>query len=127
MAAGKKMINVSGSLNLPYTPAVRAGDYIFVSGQTGHIDSAGNKVEGLENQTRQCLEKMKSVLVQSGASLGDIVKTGVFLKNPQDFPGFNEIYKTYFPSDPPARTTIFCGLPFTEMLVEIDCIAYCGD
>jgi 2-iminobutanoate/2-iminopropanoate deaminase len=124
--SSKKMINIQGGLNLPYTPAVKAGDYVFVSGQVGYTDSAGNKIEGVENQTRQCLEKLKSVLAQSGLSLNDVVKTGVFLKNATDFQRFNEAYKTYFPTDPPARTTIVTGFPFLEMLVEIDCIAYCG-
>ncbi|MBA7698458.1 putative aminoacrylate peracid reductase RutC [subsurface metagenome] len=118
-------INLPNAPTLPFSPAIRAGDYIFVSGQGGFVDAAGREVEGIDAQTRQCLENMKRVLVTAGSSLDDVVKVTVFLGSVSDFAGMNEVYQGYFPKDQPARSTAVTGLVIPNMLVEIECIAYC--
>jgi len=106
-------------------PAVRAGDYIFVTGQVGAKDDKGNPVEGTEAQARQLLETMKKVLKAAGASLDDVVKATVFLVNVKDFAAMNKAYESYFTKDRPARSTIIiAGLAYPEWLVEIECVAY---
>lgn len=115
----------SGLPNVPYSPGMKAGDYIFISGQVGHLDREGNKVEGVEAQTRQTMENMKRVLEMAGASFSDVVKATIFLVNADDFARMNEVYKGYFDKDFPARSTIIVvALARPEILVEIEGIAY---
>ena len=121
----KKVITIPGAPKLPFSPAIRAGDYIFVSGQVGFVDAKGKEVKGIEPQIRLCLENMKRVLEAAGASLDDVVKVTVFLRNEEDFSKMNEIYQGYFPKDKPARSTVVAGLVLPNMLIEMDCIAYC--
>jgi len=121
----KKVITIPGAPKLPFSPAIRAGDYIFVSGQAGFVDAKGNEIKGVEAQVRLCLENMKRVLVAAGAPLDDVVKVTVFLRNEEDFAKMNEVYQGYFPEDKPARSTVIAGLALPTMLVEMECIAYC--
>ena len=121
---GKEVINLPDMPEQPYSPAVRAGDYLFVSGQIGSVDAEEREVKGIAAQTRRCLEKVKQVLAAGGASLGDVVKVTVFLRSEADFTVMNEVYQSYFPEDKPARSTVIVGLPRPELLVEIECIAY---
>ena len=122
----KKVIMVPTALpGVPYSPAIKAGDYIFVSGQVGHVDSQGKKLEGVEAQTGQVLDNMKRVLEAAGASMDDVVKATVFLTRAEDFPKMNEVYKTYFAKDLPARSTVIvAALARPEIVVEIESIAY---
>ncbi|TET49121.1 MAG: RidA family protein [Dehalococcoidia bacterium] len=122
----KKVIMVPTALpGVPYSPAIKAGDYIFVSGQVGHVDSQGNKLEGVEAQTKQVLDNMKRVLEAAGASMDDVVKATVFLVKAEDFSKMNEVYKTYFTRDLPARSTVIvAALARPEIVVEIEGIAY---
>jgi len=120
----KKAIALPAATQVPYSPAVRAGDYVFVSGQTGYKDWSGKEITGIEAQTRQCFENTKLVLQAAAASLEDIVKVTVFLSDAADFAKMNEVYKTYFPKAPPARSTIQAGMVIPGMLIEIECIAY---
>lgn len=122
----KQVITVPTALpGVPYSPGVKAGDYIFVSGQVGHVDGKGNKVEGIEAQTRQVLNNMKNVLAAAGASLSDVVKSTVFLVKADDFAKMNEVYKSFFEKDYPSRSTVIvAALARPEILVEIECIAY---
>ncbi len=122
--AKREVIIMSYTANLPFSSAVRAGDFTFVSGQGGHVDTQENPVEGIEAQTRQCLENMKQVLQVAGSSLSDVVKVTVFLANIDDFAKMNEVYRGYFPKDAPARSTAITGLVRSGMLIEIECIAY---
>lgn len=109
-----------------YSPVLKAGDYIFVSGQVGFTDpNTGSDIEGIEAQTRQCLNNMKGVLASVGASLSDVVKVTVFLRNTADFIKMNEAYQSYFPEKKPTRSTVVTGLVNAKMLIEIECIAYC--
>jgi len=122
--AKKEVIIMPGAENQPYSSAVRAGDCIFLSGQTGFVDNKGREVKGIEAQAKQCLENMKHVLEVAGSSLGDVVKVTIFLANIDDFTKMNEVYQGYFPKDRPARSTAIVGLVHPDMLVEMESIAY---
>lgn len=120
----KKVITVPNAPELPFSPAIGAGDYIFVSGQVGFVNDKGEDVKWVEAQTRLCLENIKRVLAEANASLGDVVKVTVFLRNAKDFAAMNEVYQSYFRGDKPARSTVIAGLALPNMLVEMECIAY---
>jgi 2-iminobutanoate/2-iminopropanoate deaminase len=112
-----------GTAKVPLSPAVRAGDFVFVSGQVP-VDASGNVVEAhIGVQTRQVLDNIASVLEMAGCSLSDVVKTTVWLKHAEDFPGFNAAYAPYFQKDPPARSTAESRL-MIDILVEIEAVAY---
>ncbi len=109
----------------PYSPAVRAGDFIFVSGQ-GPVDPVTDKIApgDIQQQTRVTLNNIRVILEACGASLADIVKCSVFLRDAGEFRLMNEVYAEFFPGDRPARTTVEAKFHTAEMLVEIDCVAY---
>jgi 2-iminobutanoate/2-iminopropanoate deaminase len=108
----------------PYSQAVIAGGFVFLSGQ-GPLDPATNRlVEGdITAQTERVLENLKAVLEASGSSLGQVLKTTVFLKDLNDFGKMNEVYARYFPQHPPARATIEAARLPLDTLVEIEAIA----
>ncbi len=111
-----------GTSHVPLSPAVRAGDFVFVSGQVPVID--GKMVEGgVAAETRAVLENVKSCLEMSGCSLADVVKTTVWLRDREDFPAFNAAYAEFFPENPPARSTAESRL-MIDIAVEIEAIAY---
>jgi 2-iminobutanoate/2-iminopropanoate deaminase len=109
----------------PYSPFVRAGDFIFVSGQ-GPVDPATNQYSfgDIRHETRVTLENIRRVLEQAGATPANVVKCSVFLSNGQDFPAMNEVYAEFFGETRPARTTVEAKFYNQEMKIEIDCIAY---
>jgi 2-iminobutanoate/2-iminopropanoate deaminase len=108
-----------------FSHAVRAGDFLFVSGQ-GPIDLATDEFSfgDIRHETRLTLECIKKILEGCGASLSNIVKCSVFLTDPSDFAAMNEVYKSFFIDAAPARTTVQTGMVAATMRVEIDCIAY---
>ena len=109
----------------PYSHAVRAGDFLFVSGM-GPIDPKTNEFSfgDIRHETRIVIDNLKAILEGAGASLGDVVQCRVFLADRNDFSAMNEVYAEYFGSAKPARTTIQAVLPAPNMKVEIDCVAY---
>ncbi len=112
-----------GTSQVPLSPAVRAGDFVFVSGQVP-VGADGKIVEGdVGAQTKQVLENISSVLAIADCSLSDVVKTTVWLKHAEEFAGFNAAYAPYFPKEPPARSTAESRL-MIDILVEIEAIAY---
>ena len=122
----KEVITVPGAPPLPFSPGIKAGQFIFVSGQVGFKDpKTGEEIDGIRAQTSQCFENIKKVLKAASSSLDDVVKATVILKNAADFAEMNEVYRGYFPKDLPARTTIVAALASPSILVEIECIAYC--
>jgi reactive intermediate/imine deaminase len=114
---------VFGTSHVPLSPAVRAGDFIYVSGQVP-VDAQGNIVAGgVKEQTRQVLENVKAALALAGATMEDVVKTTVWLEDARDFGAFNQVYASYFTSEPPARSTAESRL-MIPIKVEIEAIAY---
>lgn len=110
----------------PYSQAVRAGDYLFVSGQIG-IDPGTGKLEGpLEEQTRRALENLKAIVEAAGGSMGSIVKTTVLLDSIDDFKEMNDIYAGFFTGEPPARAAFEVAALPLGALVEIEAVAYLG-
>ena len=109
----------------PYSPAVRAGDFIFVSGQVP-VDPATNEVRlgDIGQETRIVLTNIQSILEGCGATMADVVKCSVFLADGADFAAMNEVYVEFFGANKPARTTVACRFAIVGMKVEIDCIAY---
>ncbi|MDK2463280.1 MAG: Rid family detoxifying hydrolase [Candidatus Korarchaeota archaeon] len=106
----------------PYSQAIVAGGFVFVSGQLGIDPKSGELKEGIAAQTERALENLRSILEAAGSSLESVVKVTAFLAKPELFSKFNEVYAKYFPSDPPARSIAFGSLP-KGALVEIDAIA----
>jgi len=105
-----------------YSQAIVCDGFVFVAGQ-GPINPATNEMElgDIRSETRRVLRNIDAILHASGSSLRDAVRMGVFLADLADFPAMNEVFREFFPEDPPARTTIGCTLP--RIKVEIDCIA----
>lgn len=109
----------------PYSPAVRAGDFIFVAGQ-GPIDPVSNEFSygDIQHETRVTLTNVQRILEAAGASMADVVKCSVFLKSGGDFDAMNSVYAEFFGEAKPARTTVEAKFANPAMKVEIDCIAY---
>jgi 2-iminobutanoate/2-iminopropanoate deaminase len=109
---------------LPYSPAVRAGDWIVLAGQLGLDPATGKLAEGVEGQVRQVMANIAAVLGDCGAALTDVAKATVFLTDMADFPVLNEAYAAAFAGHRPARTTIgVAALPLGAK-VEIEVLAY---
>ncbi len=108
----------------PYNQAVRAGNFVFASGQLGLDPATGALVEGVEAQARQALANLQAVLQAAGATFADVVKTTIFLTDMQDFQAVNTIYAAAFAADPPARSTIQVAALPRGGAVEIEMIAY---
>jgi 2-iminobutanoate/2-iminopropanoate deaminase len=108
----------------PYSHAIVANGFVFTAGQVGMVPATKTLAEGgIQGQTRQALENLQVVLEAAGTSLDRAVKTTVFLANIADFAAMNEVYATFFPSQPPARTTIQAGALPAGALVEIEVVA----
>jgi 2-iminobutanoate/2-iminopropanoate deaminase len=108
----------------PYSPAVVAGDFIYVSGQGPTDPATGQYVrDSVQAETRQVLRNIQTILEAAGATLADVVKCNVYLADRNDFAAMNEAYQEFFPNDPPARTTVEAHPP-VDIRVEIDCVAY---
>ena len=108
---------------LSLSKAVRAGDFVFLTGQVPMKNGVVVTEGSIEDQTRIVLEEIKNTLTQAGCKLEDVVKSMVWLKNKEDFPGFNSIYGEYFDHDPPARSAVVSDL-LVDVLVEVEVVAY---
>lgn len=111
----------------PYSQAIRAGSFIFVSGQIA-LDPASGQIAagGVKEQAERVLENVKSILTAAGASLGDVVRVTVYLIDLGEFAAANEVYARYFPKDPPARSTVEVRRLPRDVRIEIDAIAHTG-
>ena len=108
----------------PYSQAIQANGFLFISGQIPLDPKTNQLVEGdIRVQTERALENLKGILEAAGSSLGRVVKTTVFLKDMGEFAAMNEVYGRYFPSDPPARATVEVARLPRDVRVEIDLIA----
>ena len=115
----------SGGQPAPYANAVRAGDMLYLSGQTGDVD--GQLKEGFEAQARQSLDNVGAVLKQRGLAFSDVVKCTVMLSDMSKWSAFNAIYVPYFPSGKlPARSAIGANGLAGGALIELECWAYAG-
>jgi 2-iminobutanoate/2-iminopropanoate deaminase len=112
-------------LDRPFSEAVRAGEFLFLSGQIGDVPDTGKLAEGgLEAEARQTLVNVKRVLEANGASLSDVVKCTVFLADIAEWPAFNTIYRRFFQKPYPARSALAASGLAMNARVELECIAY---
>lgn len=113
----------AGGQPLPFSPAMRAGDFVYVSGQIAYDETGELVAGGIAAQTRQTLANLRKILEAAGCTLDDVVKTNVWLNDARDFWSFNRVYASHFPHLPPARSTVQSPL-MVDAKIEIDCVAY---
>jgi 2-iminobutanoate/2-iminopropanoate deaminase len=109
----------------PYSPAVRAGDFIYVSGQ-GPVDPATDRLSfgDIRHETRLTLANIQRILAGCGAAMADVIKCTVYLADAREFAAMNEVYAEFFGDAKPARTTVEAQMVAPPMRIEVDCIAY---
>jgi 2-iminobutanoate/2-iminopropanoate deaminase len=110
----------------PYSQAIRAGDFVFVSGQVAVDVRTGKLAEGIASQTRQVMENLRTVLAAAGASLDQVVKVTIFLARWEDFRAMNDVYATYFVARAPARSVLQGPRIPEGTLVGLEAVAYLG-
>ena len=108
---------------LPLSKAIRAGDFVLLSGQLG-LDEHGKLATSFEEQVRHCLRNIESLLASAGLGLDSVCKATVWLTDVADFPAFNRIYAGAFSTSPPVRSTIISGLVLAGAKIEIEVMAY---
>ncbi len=110
----------------PYSPAVRAGDLLFIAGQPGLDPSTGSVPPGgFEAEARQAFVNLRTVVEAAGARLERVVKTTVFLGSVEDFPAMNQLYAEFFPTAPPARSAPIVALP-RDLRISIEAVVFLG-
>lgn len=111
----------------PYSQAVEAGGFVFVSGQIPIDPKTGNVLQAdIKAQTKLIMDNAKAVLFAAGCTLSSVVKTTIYLKSMNDFAAVNEVYGGYFPSDPPARATVEVSRLPKDVAIEMDFVAWKG-
>jgi len=127
-AQERQVIHGAGEVRgLPFSSAVRVGNLLFLSGQIGNVPGTRQLADtGIAGQTRQAFENIKAVLVTAGSSLDRAVKCTVFLADIKDYAAMTTVYATYFPKDPPARSTVAGSGLALGARVEIECLAVAG-
>ncbi len=110
-------------MGLPLAPAVRAGDFVFISGQAALEPDGSVTAGGVAVQTRKTIERLIDVLRVSDCTLADVVKATVWIADARDFAAFNTVFKEYFGAHPPARSTLVSEL-VVDAKVEIELVAY---
>jgi 2-iminobutanoate/2-iminopropanoate deaminase len=126
MKMGKRVIQTAMAPKAigPYSQAIRAGSFLFLSGQIPLDPKTGELVKGdIRQQTKQVLENLKGVLESEKLEMEDVVKVTIFLKDIGNFNQVNEVYATYFPSSPPARSTVQVAKLPRDAEIEIEAIA----
>src|SRR2546425_3344310 len=115
------------AVGLPFSSAVRVGNLLYLSGAIGNTPGTRQLADtGIAGQTKQAFENIKTVLAAAGSSLERVVKCTVFLLDIKDYAAMNAVYATYFPKDPPARSTVAGSGLALGARVEIECIALVG-
>jgi 2-iminobutanoate/2-iminopropanoate deaminase len=107
----------------PFNQAIRAGDFVFTSGQAGRNRETG-KMGDIRDQARRVIANIAGVLEAAGGTLADVVKVTVFFRDPEDWKAFNEEYVKLMPEPLPARSSAFVALKSPDMLVEMEVVAY---
>jgi 2-iminobutanoate/2-iminopropanoate deaminase len=111
----------------PYSAGVKAGDFVYTAGQLGIDPATGSFVEGgIEAEARQALNNLRAVLEAAGASLENVVKTTVFLRDMNDFAAMNAVYAEFFTADFPARSAVQVARLPKDAAVEIEAVAFVG-
>jgi len=111
----------------PYSQAVKAGNLVFTSGQIPLDPATKSVVEGgIQEQSHQVMKNLSTVLAASGSSLANVLRTTCFLKDLNDFAAFNDVYASYFDSEPPARSTVQVAKLPLDVMMEVDCVALIG-
>jgi 2-iminobutanoate/2-iminopropanoate deaminase len=114
----------SPDMQLPFSDAVKVGDMLYLSGKIGNVPGTSQLAEGgIQGETRQTMENIKAALEKYGSSLDEVVKCTVFLADIAEWGAMNEVYKTYFPTDPPARSALGTSGLALGARVEIECFA----
>lgn len=123
IAANNPAADMHRSLKLPLSPAIRAGQFVFVSGLVALDPATGERLHAtVATETRQILTAMAELLEAAGSSLAKVVKVNVMIYSMLEYNNMNEVYREFFPTDPPARTV--CGVKLSGgSKVEIDCVA----
>jgi 2-iminobutanoate/2-iminopropanoate deaminase len=124
-AQQKEVLKVPGAVaGLPFSPAIRVGNIIYLSGQLGNKMGTRELVPGgIEAETRQTLENIKTVVEAAGSSMANVFKCQVFLADIADYEKMNKVYASFFPNDPPTRSTIAGSGLALGAKVEIECMA----
>ncbi len=122
--SSKQIISTGGNPNLPFSPAVKAGDFIYVAGTLGTNASGALAKGDIKAQTRQTLDNISATLKAGNASIANAASVLIYLRSAADFAAMNEVYASYFPKDPPARTTVVVPQPLANAdgLVEISMV-----
>jgi reactive intermediate/imine deaminase len=116
--------SVGPDMDLPFSDAVRVGNMLYLSGKIGNIPGTRDLAEGgIAGETRQSLENIKTSLEKYGSSMSEVVKCTVFLADIAEWGAMNEVYKTYFPVNPPARSALGASGLALNSRVEIECFA----
>ena len=125
VAQEKEVLKVPGAVEgLPFSPAIRVGNVIYLSGQLGNRIGTRELVPGgITPETRQTMENIRTVLDAAGSSLDRVFKCTVFLADIADYPAMNAVYASYFPNNPPARSTVAGSGLALGARVEIECMA----
>ena len=123
-STSKQIISAGGNSSLPFSPAVKAGGFIYVAGTLGTNASGALAKGDIKAQTRQTLDNISATLKAGGATLANAASMMVYLRNASDFAAMNEVYSSYFQKDPPARTTVVVPQPLANAdgLIEISAI-----
>jgi len=108
----------------PYSQAIQAGDFLYVSGQIGMDPKTGELTGGIETQTKQVLQNLQAILTEAGTSFSDVVKFTIYIQSMDDFATVNEIYGVYLEEPYPARATVEVARLPKDALVEMDAIVY---
>jgi reactive intermediate/imine deaminase len=114
---------VIGGRQLSLSRAIRAGDFVYLTGQIPMRDGAPMTTGTIEEQTRVVLKDIRKTLAEAGCALSDVVKAMVWLTDRADFPGFNAVYGEFFPHEPPARSAVVTDL-LVDVRVEVEVVAY---
>src|SRR5437899_3372413 len=125
-SGAKQIIHVEPDAGLPFSAAVKAGGLVYVAGTLG-TDAKGTVSGDIKAQTRQTLDNINATLQKAGSSLPNAASVIVYLKNQTDFAAMNEVYRTYWPKNPPTRTTVVASLVRPEALIEISMVAVPND
>ena len=116
---------VIGGRKLSLSRAIKAGDFVFLTGQIPFKDGVPMTVGTIEEQTEVVLTNIGQTLHEAGCNFDNVVKAMVWLRDKKDFPGFDTVYNKFFPIDPPARSAILSDL-LVDVRVEVEVVAYAG-